>query len=228
MYSRPLSRQVGRKDKVYRYRRAFNVVLLPPPVILAFSRTGIPHRIPNRRPEPIFFTHHTRIGGPSTSALSGFPVSLCPRLCATGTLLSTPPILMPYTTRPICSRQMIAKAVDAAAPSKERDAWYKRKAHWESNARRRQEARAATPLQSVVHAQGASASAGWGRPGVAGRYGGVDARGGPAGGRNSGVGREDEGDEEDEDDGFRLNKMQTVIAVAVMLVMAVMKIRGLR
>lgn len=123
---------------------------------------------------------------------------------------------------------MIAKAVDAAAPSKERDAWYKRRAHWQGNARRRQEARAAGPLLSVVHAQGTSAGgAGWGRPGVASRYGGggVDPRGGPAGVNE----REDEGgDGEEEDDGFRLNKMQTVIAVAVMLVMAVMKIRGLR
>lgn len=134
--------------------------------------------------------------------------------------------------------QMIAKAVEAAAPSRERDAWYERKAHWEGTARRRQEARAAVaataaaaaPSHSVVHAQGAAAGI-FGRTGVARWFGGTDAR--EEGGRRNRGRREEEGrgrrdEDEDDDDGFRLDKMQTVLAVAVMLVMAVIKMRGLR
>ncbi len=128
---------------------------------------------------------------------------------------------------------MIAKAVAAAAPSRERDAWYERKAHWEGTARRRQEARAAAaaaaPFHSVVHAHGAAAAAaGVGRP----WHGAMNARGGGGGGgggRNHG-GAEGGGggDDGDGDDGFRLNKIQTVLAVAVMLVMAVFKLRTVR
>lgn len=123
---------------------------------------------------------------------------------------------------------MIAKAVDAAAPSKERNAWYERRAHWEGTTRERREARAAAaPSHSVAHAQGAAAAA----PGVTRWHGGVDARGG--GRRNSSEeagrsrGGEEGGDDED-GDGFRLNKMQSVIAVAVMLVLAVFRIRSTR
>ncbi|CAM9958613.1 unnamed protein product [Ectocarpus fasciculatus] len=132
--------------------------------------------------------------------------------------------------------EMIAKAVDAAAPSRERDAWYERRAHWEGTARRRQEARAAAaasaPLHSVVHAQGAAAGV-FRRTGLASWFGGTaDAR--QEGGGRSNRGRREEedrgrGDEDEDDDGLlRLDKMQTVLAVAVMLVMAVIKIRGLR
>lgn len=119
---------------------------------------------------------------------------------------------------------MIAKAVDAAAPSKERDTWYERRAHWEGTARRRQEARAAAPLHSVVHAQGAAAG-----PGVARWHGGVGARHGGRGNGSEEAGRNGgEGDEDGDGDGFRLNKMQSVIAVAVMLVLAVLRIRTAR
>lgn len=123
--------------------------------------------------------------------------------------------------------QMIAKAVEAAAPSRERTAWYERKAHWEGTARRRQEARAAGgPSHSIVHAQGAGAvGAGATRWREA-----TGARG--TGGRNSGgAGSRRGGDGEDDDgggDGYRLNKIQTVLAVAVMLVMAVFKLRSVR
>lgn len=124
---------------------------------------------------------------------------------------------------------MIAKAVEAAAPSRERTAWYERKAHWERNVRRRQEARAAGPSHSVVHAQGAAATS---RPGVARWQEAMGARG--AGGRNgtrAGARGPADGDGEEEDggnDGYRLNKIQTVLAVAVMLVMAVFKLRSVR
>lgn len=126
---------------------------------------------------------------------------------------------------------MIAKAVEAAAPSRERTAWYERKAHWEGTARRRQEARAAGPSHSVVHAHGAAA-VGAGRPGVARWREAMGARG--AGGRNRGsAGGRGDGDgdgdgEDDGDNGYRLNKIQTVLAVAVMLVMAVFKLRSVR
>lgn len=113
---------------------------------------------------------------------------------------------------------MIAKAVEAAAPSRERTAWYERKAHWEGTARRRQEARAAAaaaPGHSIVYAQGAAAT---GRPGVRHR-GRADAGGGGGGG---------DGEEDGGGDGYRLNKIQTVLAVAVMLVMAVFKLRSVR
>lgn len=127
--------------------------------------------------------------------------------------------------------QMIAKAVEAAAPSRERTAWYERKAHWEGTARRRQEARAAAPWHSVVHAQG-GAAVGAG-PGVAARWNEtMNARG--AGRRNGesaggrGGSRDGEGDDDGDDDGYRLNKIQTVLAVAVMLVMAVFKLRSVR
>lgn len=128
------------------------------------------------------------------------------------------------------SLQMIAKAVEAAAPSRERTAWYERKAHWERNVRRRQEARAAGPSHSVVHAQGAAASAS--RPGVARWQEAMGARGGGGGrngGRAGGRGHADgDGEEDDGDGGYRLNKIQTVLAVAVMLVMAVFKLRSVR
>lgn len=128
-------------------------------------------------------------------------------------------------TQPPPVFQMIAKAVDAAAPSRERDAWYERRAHWEGTARRRQEARAAAPSHSVVHAQSPAAGSGFAR-----WLRGVDARGG---GRRNGGSEEASrgGGEEDDDgngDGFRLNKMQSVIAVAVMLVLAVFRIRSTR
>ncbi|CAM9518537.1 unnamed protein product [Ectocarpus sp. 8 AP-2014] len=133
--------------------------------------------------------------------------------------------------------EMIAKAVEAAAPSRERGAWYERKAHWEGTARRRQEARAAAaaaaaaaPSHSVVHAQGAAAGV-FGRTGVARWFGGTDAReegGSRNRGRREEEGRGRRGEDDDDDDGFRLDKMQTVLAVAVMLVMAVIKMRGLR
>lgn len=125
---------------------------------------------------------------------------------------------------------MIAKAVDAAAPCRERDAWYERRAHWEGTARRRQEARAAAaaaPLHSVVHAQGAAAGV-FGRTGVARWFGGSDAREENGRSNRRRRGDEDRGRGDEDDDGFRLDKMQTVLAVAVMLVMAVIKIRGLR
>lgn len=116
--------------------------------------------------------------------------------------------------------QMILKAVDAAAPSRERSAWYERRSHWEGTARRRQQtadrARAATAARSTVHAQAAAVS----RHGVPRRQGTAEAGGRGGGGEDEegGGGR----------DGFRLNKMQAVLAVAVMLVMAVMKLRGFK
>ena len=113
---------------------------------------------------------------------------------------------------------MISKAVDAAAPSRERTAWYERRSHWEGTARRRQEsaerARAAAATASVVHAQAAAVS----------RHGNPRRQGTADPGRGRGGGDEEEGG----GDGFRLNKMQAVLAVAVMLVMAVMKLRGFK
>lgn len=116
---------------------------------------------------------------------------------------------------------MIAKAVEGAAPSRERAAWYERKAHWEGTVRRRQEALAAAPFRSVVHAQGgAGASAG------AQRW--HDAMGSRSAGGRNGSHADGGEDDDDGDDGYRLNKIQTVLAVAVMLVMAVFKLRSVR
>lgn len=122
---------------------------------------------------------------------------------------------------------MIAKAVDAAAPSSERTAWYERKKHWEATTHRRQEsverARAAT-VASVAHAQAAHASP-FRRPTAAGFRGTGRNNGGN---RGADRGERNRDDEDGERNGFRLTKVQAVLAVAVMLVMAVLKIRGLR
>lgn len=176
------------------------------------------------------------------------PLLPTPSLSGVSPVLSTTVASTTHTPRESCSSltplatlqrlkctstQMIAKAVEAAAPSRERDAWYERKAHWEGTARRRQEARAAAaaaPFHSVVHADGAAA--GVGRSGAARWHGAMGARGGGAaagGGRNHGGAEGDGGgDEGDGDGGYRLNKIQTVLAVAVMLVMAVFKLRSVR
>lgn len=114
--------------------------------------------------------------------------------------------------------QMIGKAVDAAAPSSERTAWYERKKHWEVTTHQRQESAERARAASVAHAQSAQANA-FRRPTAAQ----TGFRG--TGGNRRGADRDD--DDEDRN-GFRLTKVQAVLAVAVMLVMAVLKIRGWR
>ncbi|CAN0258960.1 unnamed protein product [Ascophyllum nodosum] len=126
--------------------------------------------------------------------------------------------------------EMIAKAVATAAPSSERTAWYERKNHWESTVRRRQESAGRARMSraaSIPHAQAAAAAVGL--PGVSRRQGAAGFRGtvGENGG-NQDTNRDDEDREERRQDGFRLTKVQVVLAVAVMLVLAVLKIRGVR
>lgn len=120
---------------------------------------------------------------------------------------------------------MIAKAVDAAAPSRERSAWYERRSHWEGTARRRQAAADRARTASVAHAEEAAAASRNGVTWRQGRTGG--AREGSGRGDSRGAGGEGEGEERG-GQGFRLTKVQAVLAVAVMLVVAVMKIRGFR
>lgn len=119
--------------------------------------------------------------------------------------------------------QMIAKAVAAAAPGKERSSWYERRSAWERTARRRRKsaerARAAAELENI-RAENISV---WSRE-TQERSGTGQARSG----RDSGRRRRRQGHEEgpeDEPNLLRMTKIQAVVAVAVLLVITVLKIR---
>lgn len=127
---------------------------------------------------------------------------------------------------------MVAKAVDAAAPSKERTAWFERRSHWEGTIRQRQESADRTRAGTRVQAAAAAATRNW-QPGdvfSSWQQSGTNTAGSRGTGRGGeeGAGRERGGDGDEEGGRVRLTKMEAVLAVAVMLVMAVLKLRGFR